>query len=70
MKANDPAMETEADLFAMCLLMPERLLRADIKKMGGIDLHDRVAIGALAKRYRVDSSVMAARIGQLMERAA
>jgi len=65
---NDPQMEREANLFAMELLMPESLLRADIKKMGGIDLHDSNGIRNLAKQYKVDAGVMAARLGQLLER--
>ena len=30
----------EANLFAMCLLMPEKLVRAEVARMGGVDLCD------------------------------
>ena len=56
-------MNKEANYFAMCLLMPEQFLRKD---MVGIDLTDDVAVGRLAKKYKVPAATMAFRIGQLM----
>jgi len=61
-------MDQEATQFAMELLMPEDLLRAEIKKMGGINLMDARAMKKLSDKFRVDVAVMAIRIGQLMER--
>lgn len=63
---DNRVMEDEANHFAMCLLMPEKFLRADIAKMGGVDLADDKKIGKLAKRYRVPASLMAIRIGTLL----
>ncbi len=54
-------MEREANIFAMELLMPEAFLRADIPE-GGVDVLDEVAVGKLAKRYRVPAVAMAARL--------
>lgn len=58
-------MDAEANAFAMELLMPTHLLRADIRKFQP-DLTDDVAISKLAKRYRVPFATMAIRIGQVM----
>ncbi len=58
-------MDQEANAFAMELLMPADWLRADIEKMGGIDLTDDAALAKLAKKYRVSPQVMAIRIGEL-----
>lgn len=65
---DDIVMDMEANHFAMCLLMPEKFLRADIEKMGGIDICDDVAVEKLAKRYQVPVATMALRLGQLMGR--
>jgi len=62
---NDPEQEKEANLFAKELLMPEKFLRADIRKMGGIDLLDDAAVGKLADRYQVSVAVMGARLWEL-----
>lgn len=59
-------MDSEATIFAIELLMPEEFLRRDITKLGGIDIADDVAVGRLANRYRVPSSAMAIRLGQLL----
>lgn len=61
-------MEAEANAFALELLMPEHLLRADIARMGGIDLAEDGAIEKLAKRYRVPLAAMAMRLSQLSGR--
>lgn len=47
---TDDQMEREANYFAMCLLIPADLLAADIKKLGGIDLHDGKAIANWNRR--------------------
>lgn len=58
-------IEREANAFAFALLMPRDMLRADVNKMGGIDMHDTKAVRALATRYQVDPFVMAFRLGML-----
>ena len=58
-------MDQEANAFAMELLMPADWLRADIAKLGGIDIEDDAALAKLAKKYRVSPQVMAIRIGEL-----
>ncbi len=58
-------VEREANHFAMALLMPEAWLRADIKKLGGIDIADDLEIEKLAKKYKVSTTLMTMRIAQL-----
>lgn len=60
-------MEREANAFAMELLMPEKFLRADIKKLGGIDIESDKRIAKLAKRYRVSEQLMSFRLAQLAQ---
>jgi Zn-dependent peptidase ImmA (M78 family) len=62
---DEKFMDAEANAFAMELLMPADWLRADIEKMGGIDIEDDVKLNGLAKKYRVSPQVMAFRIGEL-----
>lgn len=57
--------EREANYFAMALLMPEDWVRADIKKLGGVDIADGQQIAQLAKKYKVDATLMTVRIAQL-----
>lgn len=57
--------EREANQFAMCLLMPEELVRKELKRMGGIDLADPNATKDLARRFQVSETMMAMRIGQI-----
>ena len=56
----------EANLFAMALLMPEKLVRAELKRLGPIDLADDRATKALAKKFQVSETLMAIRLGQIM----
>jgi Zn-dependent peptidase ImmA (M78 family) len=58
-------MDAEASEFAMELLMPTHLLRADIARYRP-DLTDDDAISRLAKKYRVPFATMAIRIGQVI----
>lgn len=68
MSRESRRMEAEANAFAMELLMPEEWLRRDIAEMGGVDVEDDAKVQRLAKRYKVSNSIMAIRIGQLIER--
>lgn len=65
---NDINPEQEANLFAMELLMPERFVRDEVNKLGGIDLADDEAMKGIAKKFRVNITLMAVRIGQLYPR--
>ena len=61
--------DAEANAFAMCLLMPEHLLRADLAEKpklgnGRVKLTD-ADVHALAKRYEVDVVIMTLRLVQL-----
>lgn len=59
----------EADLFAMHLLVPDDLLRKAIKGNNIVDiLHNEKAVRKLADRYKVTPGVIAARLGQFMEK--
>lgn len=63
---SDPAMEREATIFAMELLMPRAWVERDMKKIleecGGLD-EDHVE--QLAKRYGVSAVVMTLRLCDL-----
>ena len=63
---DDRDIDAEANAFAMELLMPEHLLRADLAKMGGIDIEDEPKVEKLARRYKVTRAVMILRLGQLL----
>lgn len=54
--------ETEANAFAMELLMPFDWIVRDCQ---GIDLCDERAVEKLARKYGVASTVMAVRIGEI-----
>ena len=64
-KVGEDEAEREANLFAMYLLMPEELVKQEVKKMGKIDLCDDQAIAKLAKIFQVPVTLMAIRIGQI-----
>jgi Zn-dependent peptidase ImmA (M78 family) len=59
--------EAEANSFAMALLMPADLLREDVRRLGGVDLCDDAKVKLLAKRYQVPLTLMAIRLGQLLD---
>ena len=61
--------EREANLFAMCLLMPEDFVWKEVKRMGGnFDIEDGRSIKKLADKFKVSVPVMTLRLGQLSER--
>jgi Zn-dependent peptidase ImmA (M78 family) len=53
--------EIEANVFAAALLMPERLVREEIKRLA-LDLDDEGDLGTLAKRFNVSSAAMTYRL--------
>lgn len=62
---NTRYLEDEASYFAMCLLMPERLVKSEIEKMGRIDLADDNLLKHLAKIFDVPLNAMAVRLAQI-----
>jgi Zn-dependent peptidase ImmA (M78 family) len=56
--------EIEANAFAAALLMPERLVRQEIKKHD-LDLDDEDDLDVLAKRFSVSTTAMTFRLGNL-----
>ncbi len=62
----DPAMEKEANAFAMALLMPADWIRSDVDRIvsedGGLD---EAHIADLAKRYAVSPARMVMRLCEL-----
>ena len=59
--------EIEANTFAARILIPERLLLADIRG-SGVDLQDDERIERLAKRYEVSQQSMSFRLMNLLSR--
>lgn len=58
-------MNREANAFAFELLMPEDLVRAEVARMGGIDIENDEKLMKLAKKFKVSLQVAAIRLGQL-----
>ena len=58
--------EIEANRFAAEILMPYRMLLADLSE-NGVDLENEAAIKSLAKRYGVSEQAMTHRITNIME---
>jgi Zn-dependent peptidase ImmA (M78 family) len=57
--------EIEANAFAASLLMPESLLRQDVRKLS-VDFDDATQVEALAARYRVSAQAMTFRLLNLL----
>lgn len=57
--------DAEANYFAMCLLMPEDFVRAEVAKIGWFDIEDDRAMKTLAKKFQVSVTMMTMRLGQL-----
>lgn len=63
--SSDLDVEREANYFAMHLLVPSSLLRAELDKIGGIDLSaDDGTLKKLAKKFGVSEAVIAFRVGE------
>lgn len=59
--------EMEANLFAMHLLMPEALVRREVRRMRAFDLTNDKHVKELAQKFQVPQSVMAYRLGMLLK---
>lgn len=57
--------EREANLFAMCLLMPKELIDSDLFGQPPFDLFEDKRINQLARRYNVTEQMMTIRLKQL-----
>lgn len=57
-------MDLEANRFAIELLMPEEWINRDCK---GIDIFDEKAISKVARKYKVPTHMMAARMLELSQ---
>lgn len=65
---TDKDIEREASYFAMCLLIPEHFLKADLDTpefAPPFDAEEDERIAALAKRYRVSLQLMIMRLSEL-----
>lgn len=59
-------MEEEANYFAMCLLMPEKLVKEEMALINlDLDLADDTYIKELSKRFGVSQTAMMIRLVQL-----
>lgn len=68
-RASDPARtdprELEANAFALELLLPEHLLRRDLRDGRAVDLADENSVLELAERYRVTPTILTLRAVRL-----
>ena len=63
----DEQIEQEANYFAMHLLVPTDMLRAEVQKMGGVEIVDDSSgdLKKLAKRFGVSEAVIAFRLAEV-----
>lgn len=64
-EADRQIQEREANLFAMCLLIPEPFIRKELEEQGGFNPLSETQLQALAQRYQVSVSLMALRLADL-----
>jgi Zn-dependent peptidase ImmA (M78 family) len=57
--------EHEANLFAMCLLIPEEFIRRDMAIIGPLNVDEDIRIKHLARRYNVSEQLMVNRLTNL-----
>ena len=57
--------EDEANLFAVCLLMPEEMLINEIRAIGPLDLNSDLHIAQLCKKFGVSPQVIGFRIAMI-----
>jgi IrrE N-terminal-like domain len=55
----------EANLFAAELLMPERILKADLAMIEQLDVEDEAFLGRLAGKYEVSVQALSFRVANL-----
>lgn len=65
--SQEQEREIEANYFAMCLLLPEDLVRAEVERLApqGFDIDDDPAIVEMTKLFRVSLQLMVIRLCQL-----
>lgn len=56
-------LEEEASYFALCLLIPSKLIQEDLKQE--VDLCDNKVVENLCKKYQVTPTMLIARIAML-----
>jgi Zn-dependent peptidase ImmA (M78 family) len=61
----DTDIEAEANYFAMCLLMPEDILRREIALIGPVSLVDDEQTAKLAKKFGVSITLLMYRLANL-----
>lgn len=61
---TDDNLEEEANYFAMCILMPEHLVKREVAKIT-LDLTSDEPLKALSKTFDVSMTAMALRLAQL-----
>lgn len=57
--------ESEANMFAMELIMPEEMLKRDVEGLKAIEQDPEKIINILAERYKVTKMVMTIRLTKL-----
>lgn len=66
---GNPEQEAEANYFAMHLLVPDRALRAEIDKIGMVDICEddpkKTLVKQLARTFQVSDNVIAMRLSEL-----
>jgi Zn-dependent peptidase ImmA (M78 family) len=65
MKTTDQEQDEEANYFAMCLLMPREMVRAELDAHGPLDMHDDKSIANLARKFGVSVPIFCLRLQQL-----
>jgi len=65
LEAQQRREDEEANQFALALLMPEKFVRQEVKKLGLFDLEDNKKLKQLADRFKVSIPVITFRLGQL-----
>lgn len=66
MSSTREEQDLEANYFAMCLLIPEQMVRDEVDKVkGGLDLANPKKTKELAKKFQVSEMMMGVRLGQI-----
>lgn len=64
MTSKADLMDKEANIFAMELLMPRKMVKEYVQEYcgGSIDLNDDIEVRKIANRFNVDVAIMTARL--------